>query len=53
MLAAKDDWAAHRSVSKVAACYETAGLLHKVHIFAKGGHGFSIGQKSDVTEIKA
>ena len=53
MLAAKDDWAAHRSVSKVAACYEKAGLLHKVHIFPKGGHGFSIGQKSDVTEIKA
>lgn len=53
LLAAKDDWAAHRSVSKVAARYEKAGLPYRLLSFPEGGHGFSIGQKSDVPEIKA
>ena len=53
LLAAKDDWAAHHSISKVASRYKKAGLPHRVLVFQNGGHGFGMGQRSNVREIKA
>lgn len=51
-LAASDDTAAADTVSRLAELYRGAERSVELHLFARGGHGFNMGQRSDLRAIR-
>jgi len=52
LLAASDDTEVASTVQRLLELYQRAELPVEVHLFAKGGHAFNMGQRSDVLGIR-
>jgi acetyl esterase/lipase len=53
LLAAEDDSCCSVSVLKLLLGYRQARIPVEAHIYEKGGHGFNMGYRSDLTSLKA
>ena len=51
LLAATDDPCCAAPTVKLLQMYREAGVTAEAHIFAKGGHGFNMGQRSKLTSV--
>jgi len=51
-LAANDDRGPARTISSLLPKYRAAGIPIEVHLFARGGHAFNMGYRSDLATIK-
>ena len=51
-LVANDDRGHVEPVLKQVAQYRQAGRPFEVHLYARGGHGFNLGNRSKLTSIK-
>ncbi len=52
LLVANDDFGASRSITSLIPKMRTAGVPMEVHIYARGGHGFNMGNRSKLTTLK-
>ena len=52
LLAAADDLEPAETVSRLFALYRAAGRPVELHLLARGGHGFNLGQRSELNAIR-
>jgi len=52
LLVANDDRGAARTIASLFQKYRAAGLPVEAHIFARGGHAFNMGNRSQLESLK-
>ncbi len=53
LLVANDDFGASQSITRLIPKMRSAGVPMEVHIYARGGHAFNMGNRSDLTTLKS
>ena len=52
LIVANDDRGASRSIDRLFQGYREAGVAVEAHVFARGGHGFNMGQRSKLGSVR-